>query len=99
MRSESSAVKSSPKRCSPLESSLIAQEYFFQVHSGTKLDTRIMRKASTKLFQSNEMIESKFSTPTMLRSGNAIPPILQWTRPHDRPLINQPVPLQPTATT
>src|SRR5437667_4523686 len=59
-------------------------EYFFQVHSGTKLPTRITMKASQNRFQSNETTESTFNALTMAKSGNAIPSILHWTRPQDR---------------
>ena len=51
-------------------------EYFFQVHSGTKLPTRITMKASQNRFQSNETTESTFNAPTTAKSGNAIPSIL-----------------------
>src|SRR5712664_4849935 len=79
--------------------SRVSQEYFFHVHSGTKLPTRIRRKASQKRFQSNEMTESTFKSPMMLRSGKRIPSILQWTLPQDRPFIRQPIPAHATATT
>src|SRR5437660_1466683 len=39
-------------------------EYFFQVHSGTKLPTRITMKTSQNRFQSNETTESTFNAPT-----------------------------------
>jgi len=74
-------------------------EYFFQVHSETKLPTRITMKASQNRFQSNETTESTFNAPTMAKSGNAIPSILQWTRPQDRPFRKQPTPAQATAIT
>jgi len=73
-----------------LEDAVLAEEYFFQVHSGTKLPTRITMKASQNRFQSNEMTESTFSAPMMLRNGKRIPSILQWTLPQDRPFIRQP---------
>jgi len=75
------------------------QEYFFQVHSGTELATRIGRKASQNEFQSNEMTESTFNRPRMLKSGKRIQSILQWTLPQDRPFMRQPVPAHATATT
>ena len=56
-------------------------------------------KASQNSFQSNEMTESKFSAPIMLRSGKRIQSILQWTLPQDRPFRKQPSPAQATATT
>src|SRR6266849_6185085 len=48
--------------------SRVSQEYFFQVHSGTKLPTRIAKKASQNRFQSNEMTERTFSRPMMLET-------------------------------
>ena len=77
----------------------MSQEYFFQVHSGTKLATRMTMKASQNKFQLNEMTESTFNAPTMLRIGKRIPSILQWTLPQDRPFMRQPVPAQATAAT
>ncbi len=59
----------------------------------------MMMKASQKRFQSNEMTESTFNAPTMLRIGKRIPSILQWTLPQDRPFMSQPVPAHATATT
>jgi len=56
-------------------------------------------KASQNRFQSNETTESTFNAPTMAKSGNAIPSILQWTRPQDRPFRKQPTPAQATAIT
>src|SRR3989442_14785594 len=78
---------------------IIDHEYFFQVHSGTKLPTRITTKASQNRFQSNEMTESTFRAPMMPRSGNRIPSILQWTLPQDRPFMRQPIPAHATAIT
>src|SRR6266487_3917195 len=74
-------------------------EYFFPVHSGTKLPTSITRKASQKKIQSNEMTETKFNTPAIARAGKKIPSILQWTLPQDRPFIKQPIPAHATAVT
>ncbi len=54
-------------------------------------------KASQNKFQLNEMTESTFNAPTMLRIGKRIPSILQWTLPQDRPFMRQPVPAQATA--
>src|SRR5437660_9949455 len=59
-------------------------EYFFQVHSGTKLPTRITMKASQNRLQSNETTESTFNATTMAKSGKTNPSILIWTRPQYR---------------
>src|SRR5205807_10150935 len=86
------------KSCESLPSR-VSQKYFFQVHSGTKLATRMTTKADQKRFQSNEMTESRFNAPMMLRTGKRIPSILQWTLPQDRAFVRQPVPAHATATT
>jgi len=57
----------------PKRASFTGQEYFFQVHLGTKLPTRIMTKANRNKFQSNTMTESTFNAHTMLSSERRIP--------------------------
>jgi hypothetical protein len=74
-------------------------EYFFHVHSGTKLATRITMNASQNRFQSNEITDSTLRAPMMARAGRRIPSILQWTLPQDRPFIKQPSPAHATAVT
>ena len=61
--------------------------YFFQVNSGTKLATKITKKASKYRLQLNETIARRFKNPMIARTGKAIPSILQCTLPQDRPLM------------
>ncbi len=77
----------------------MVQEYFFHVHSGMKLATKITMKASQNRFQPNEITISKLSAPMMASAGNRIPSILQWTLPQVRPFIKQPIPAHATAVT
>jgi len=73
-------------------------EYLFQMISGTKLVAKIPRKAIQKRLQLNEITDRIFKSPSTLRNGKKIPSILQWIRPHVRPLMRQPIPAQATAT-
>ena len=71
-------------------------EYLFQTTSGTKLATRIMKKAAQKRFQLSETKDSTFRTPTKATRGKPIPSIRQCTLPHDRAFIRHPTPAHPT---